>query len=197
MPKVRLGVGIGRQPVVQVEEHGRTSGGGHEQILEPPEGVEAKSALVFPHHELDWSLAGKDVEVVEPEVEHDLFELPFGESGAKNLGRLQLRDHLPGRPLEACQFGKALHHLLPFRAPGPRVRLARVVRSGRCSGLRRRASLFLHLGPRLLDLLAQAGGDLVPLTQLPGGQGDRLQRGQPGLQAGIAGKAGGKLSIDP
>jgi hypothetical protein len=65
--------------VVEIEKHGRVASGGHEQVLEPPHGVRPDGFLdVMGQEDAVEALGEVDVEVVGPEVDHDLLELPVG-----------------------------------------------------------------------------------------------------------------------
>ena len=92
------GVGADGQPVVEVDHHGRAGGGGEEEVAELAEGVFADGvALVAGGVPLIGVFADVDVEVIEPEVGHDLLELALGEDGAKDFGLRELVDDLVGR----------------------------------------------------------------------------------------------------
>ena len=65
--------------------------GGEEQVAELAESMGADGVtLIGWRVQLRGILADVDVEVVEPEVGHDLLELALAEDGAHDLGLLQL-----------------------------------------------------------------------------------------------------------
>src|SRR5260370_418923 len=91
------GVRADGQPVVEVDHHGRAGGGGEEEVAELAEGVFADGvALVAGGVPLVGIFADVDVEVIEPEVGHDLLELAFGEDGAKEFSLGELVAYLIG-----------------------------------------------------------------------------------------------------
>ena len=72
-------------------------GGGEEEVAELAEGVFADGfALVGGGVPLVGVFGDVDVEVIEPEVGHDLLELALGEDGAEELGLGELVDDLVG-----------------------------------------------------------------------------------------------------
>ena len=88
-------------PVVQVLEHGGTLGAGGEHVAELAERIGADHlAVVHRLHPLVGILADVDVEVVRPEVHHQLVELPLAVCGAQQRCLLQLVDNIL-RPLGA------------------------------------------------------------------------------------------------
>ena len=90
-------VGADGEPVVEVDHHGGRLGGGEEQVAELAEGVFADGvALVGGGVPLVGVFADVDVEVIEPEVGHDLLKLALGEDGAEELGLGELVDDLVG-----------------------------------------------------------------------------------------------------
>ena len=90
-------VGADGLPVVEVDHHGRAGGGGEEEVAELAEGVFADGvALVGGGVPLVGVFADVDVEVIEPEVGHDLLELALGEDGAEEFGLRELVDDLVG-----------------------------------------------------------------------------------------------------
>ena len=112
-------IGLRAEPVVEVVEHRRMMGGGPHEVGELAQRVRAdRLALVHRNVPAHVALAGEDVEVVEPEVDHDLLELPLARHGADHLGRLELRRD-PGRPLV---HRVALLHLLTRHLPARQLR---------------------------------------------------------------------------
>src|SRR2546425_5738300 len=105
----------GGEPGVEIEEHRRMARAGADEIGKAPQCVRADDvALVGRDVPADIALPGEDVEVVEPEVDHDLRELALALDRAEGLRGLELRGD-PERPL----LGRVrLHH---FRARHPAV----------------------------------------------------------------------------
>src|SRR2546426_3055470 len=86
-----------RLPVVETVEHCRMACGGQQKILEMPEHVRAdRIAFVASDQKMNEIRSELDVlvqihvEVVVPEVDQDLFELPLGIDGAEKFGLLQI-----------------------------------------------------------------------------------------------------------
>ena len=79
-------LGRHRAGVVEVEQHRRVAGGGLQQVAQAPQRVRADGvALVVEHREAGLVVGGGDVEVVEPEVGHQLGELVLGIDRAHQL----------------------------------------------------------------------------------------------------------------
>src|SRR5207245_577038 len=77
------------EPVVEIEERGRVGGRPAQQVAELAERVGADDiALVGGQVPLHLALGGLDVEVVEPEVDHDLLELALAFDGEHDPRRL-------------------------------------------------------------------------------------------------------------
>jgi hypothetical protein len=101
-----------RDPVIQIEQHGRMAGGGAQHLAEGAEYVRPDGiAFVAGHQGTVLALARKHVEVVVPEVDHHFFQLARTFDGAQQacfgrLGRHPRHDlaapALP--PLLACPF---------------------------------------------------------------------------------------------
>ena len=114
-------------PVVEVEEHRGALGGRAEQIAEFaedawPDGV----AFVFRQVDARLSLARKDVEVIEPEVRHYLFELAIAVGGAKDLLRGELREYASLGLHRLHLLGRAIGRARRLRRPpGLHRRVAR------------------------------------------------------------------------
>ena len=83
------------QPIVQVEQHGRTFRCGHEQVLEFAERMRADDiALIAGQHQTVESFVHEHVEVVEPKVGHYLFKLTLAVDGAQKFRLRQfVRNH--------------------------------------------------------------------------------------------------------
>ena len=78
-------------------------GSGDEEIAELAEGVFADVvALVAGGVPLVGVFADVDVEVIEPEVGHDLLQLALGEDGAEDFGLRELVDDLVGGADVGC-----------------------------------------------------------------------------------------------
>lgn len=105
-----------RLPVVQVEQHCRAVGRGAQQVFKPPQGMGADGiAFVFAEEDAHKVLAGKNVEVIEPEIRHDLLQLPFAIDSTQQFGLLEVADH-PARVAFFVpeDFAVAFHHLATF-----------------------------------------------------------------------------------
>ncbi len=75
------------QPIVQVEQHGRTLRRGEQQIFEFSQRAWANHfLLVVGEEEALGTFAGEDVEVIEPEIGHHFFELAIAVDRAQQLG---------------------------------------------------------------------------------------------------------------
>ena len=99
----------GGEPVVQVEEHRRMARAGADEVGKAAQRVRADDvALVGRDVPADVALRGEHVEVVEPEVDHDLLELALTLDRAEHLRGLELRRDPEGPFLGRIQ----LHHLL-------------------------------------------------------------------------------------
>ena len=93
-----MGAGVGgdrfggnAEPVVEVVEHGRVLRGRVEQLAEVPEEVRPERiALVRDDEPLVLALVAIDVEVVEPEIEQDLGELPLALDRAHDAVRREI-----------------------------------------------------------------------------------------------------------
>ncbi len=107
MPRLDLGLagltplaresGPTERPVVEVDHHGGRGGGGEEEVAEAAEGVAADGvALVGGGVPLVGIFGCVDVEVVEPEVGHDLEELALGEDGAEEFRFGELAEEVAG-----------------------------------------------------------------------------------------------------
>jgi hypothetical protein len=111
-----------RLGVIEVDQHRRALGGGLEEAAEAAEGLRADGvALVGEEIGADLGVGRRDVEVVEPEIGHHLFELVLGLDGAHQLLGHQLADQLLLRtvPLlggEGLQLGL---ELVPLRVVLP------------------------------------------------------------------------------
>src|SRR5437762_509038 len=105
----------GGEPVVEVEERRWMARTGADEVGKASQRVRADDiTLVGRDVPADVALPGEDVEVVEPEVDHDLRELALALDRAEGLRGLELRGD-PERPL----LGRIrLHHL---RARHPAV----------------------------------------------------------------------------
>ena len=85
----RLRVGADALEVVEVEEHRRTLGSRFEEVAEVAERVGADHVAVVGGQEpAVGALAGEDVEVVRPEIDHHLLQLPLAVGGAQDSRRL-------------------------------------------------------------------------------------------------------------
>ena len=98
-------------PVVQVEQHRRTLGGGFQQVFELAEDVRADHvALVFGDQVAVGALIEVDVEVVEPEIGQHFVELAVAVDGAQQLAFGEIAgDHLlrtVGHLDAAAQLGR-------------------------------------------------------------------------------------------
>jgi len=90
----QLGVGAHALPVVQVEEHGRTLGCGHQQVFKPAQDVRADHvALVRRDHVTVGAFVDENVEVVVPEIGHHFVELALAVEGAQQLCLRELAAH--------------------------------------------------------------------------------------------------------
>ena len=163
-------LGIDALPVVQVEEHRRALGDGTEQIAEPAEDVGTnRVALVLGQIAAHRSLAGEDVEVVEPEVDQHFLELARRIDGAQDFLLRQLVHHRAAALAQLAQAGPLLgRHVV--RAGG----LARI------GGVALRAGVLAPLGPAL----AQERG-VVALGDRRRVERQRLEVGQAGPHRGI------------
>ena len=74
------------QPIVQIEQHGRTFGGCQQQVFEFSEGVRPYYiAFVAGDHVMIRALADEYVEVVKPEIGHHLVQLSFAVDGTQQF----------------------------------------------------------------------------------------------------------------
>jgi len=81
-------------PVVEIEQHRRALRRRAEQIAELSEHARTdRVPLVLGDVLLRRALVGEDVEVVEPEVGHDFFELPLGVRRAKDFLRREVDEY--------------------------------------------------------------------------------------------------------
>ena len=81
-----VGSGPHAEPVIEIEEHGRALRRGHQQIFKFSQCVGTNDVtLVAGDQEPVGAFADKDVEVVEPEIGHHLFELPLAVGSAQQL----------------------------------------------------------------------------------------------------------------
>ena len=179
-------------PVVQVIEHGRMLGGGPQQVAKAPEGMGPdRLMLVVADQHPHQVLALEDVEMVEPEIDHDFFEL------ARTLERppQARRDR---RPLKAAHILGDRGRDLAWRGiraawRGHRRRGERGERGGAAlaggaghgrlgSGLNRLLVLLdaCRQAPHRLDRIARDDGGFIQAR----GQGWG-QLGRTGLQLGL------------
>ena len=87
------GVRIGAQIIVEIEEHRGAFRGGVEQVFEFSERVRLDDvAFVRGHEPFHVAFAGENVEMVEPEIVHDLLQLAIAVDGARDLGHRELFD---------------------------------------------------------------------------------------------------------
>ena len=160
----------GAEPVVEVEQHGRMMGGRPQQVGEAAERVGTDDvALVGREVPAHLALAREDVEVVEPEVDHHLLQLPLARHRPQHLRGLQLAHDLErplGRPeLAPLVAGHlAAGELAPGLRVGARVLALQVADRHRQRGERGEGAL----GHRIVDTVG------VQLTLEPGGEADGL-----------------------
>src|SRR5262245_66220723 len=77
-PEHQREIAPGAEPVVEIEEHRGMRGGSPQQVTEPSEHMGPDDvALVGRDVPLHFALGGVNVEMIEPEVDHYLFELPL------------------------------------------------------------------------------------------------------------------------
>ena len=90
------GIGSDGLPVVEVEQHGGTLGGGFEQVFEFAENAGADDvAFVCGDQVAVGALIEVDVEVIEPEIRQDFVELAVAVDGAQQFAFGEIaRDHL-------------------------------------------------------------------------------------------------------
>ncbi len=165
-----------RAGVVQIEEHRRRLGRGLEEILEAAPDVRTdRVALERDDGEAVLALVGVDVEVVHPEVDHDLVELPLG------LGRAQ--DPRGGQLVED--------------PAGPLVGRDQVAHLGDL-GLRGLGIVGLRVGRALgLDLLPGLAQRLLEaLDQLRVGHRKRRIGGEARLEPAVGNPLGVELLLD-
>ena len=122
MPCGLHGVRSHAQPVVEIEQHRRTLRGRDQQVFEFAESARADHVLlVVGEQHAVGAFVDEDVEVVEPEIGHHLFELAFAVDGAQQLGLHQFVGDDRLRVVHGLQrfflLGiKAGEELLPFAA---------------------------------------------------------------------------------
>ena len=169
------GVGVGGEPVVEVEEHRRALRRGPQQVLEFPPRVRAHDvALVLADHELHRPLAREHVEVVHPEVGHHLVELPLAVDGPEDIGRLQLLHDLLRRPVHPVPV---FLHELSLRLPHLLLGGAVAVGDPAARSLRLGIEPSHLLGEDLRLLGEPRGGDReVEQEHEDDAQGDQEQR---------------------
>src|SRR5271154_1735568 len=102
--------------VVEIVEHGRAHGGGNEQGFEAAEGEGPDDVALVSGYVIGriLRLLRVDIEVVEPEVGHDLVELALSVEVAEEFGLEQLGIDEGGRTIEGDDVlqllrGEALH----------------------------------------------------------------------------------------
>ena len=101
---------------MEVGEHGRAVGGGVELIAKPCKGTGADDVtLESGEQNAVLILQSVDVEVVHPEVDHDLVQLALAVHGADELLRGEIDEHVPG----IAPLGHGWQHL--GRLLGPLV----------------------------------------------------------------------------
>ncbi len=97
--------GIDAQPVIEEKKHCRTFGRGDQQILKFTHGVGADGiAHVRCEQPTIRTLVGENIEVIEPEIFHDRFELTIAVNGAVELAHGEFGDDSAG----ALHLRKAL-----------------------------------------------------------------------------------------
>ena len=166
----RHGTGGHALPVIEIEEHGRASRRGEQQVRELPERARAERLLDVGRREHPiGALAEEHVEVIDPEVDHDLAQLASGERGT-HYGELL---HLPGEP--------AAHLLLLAALLGWRGQAVHRGLSG---------ALPLTLPPLLARRGVQAG-------KVPRVVAQDAERGGPRGHQSIVDLVGGELAVDP
>ena len=137
------GSGISTQKIIQIEEHGRTFRRRCQQILKFSQSVRLNHiALVRGQQPLIVALACKHIEMVEPEIVHDLLQLPLAVDRSRHLRHREFFHHALWP--SAVVRDSARHHIgidaqqitLPARAPRSNVRLHRRVLLHRRRGIR-------------------------------------------------------------
>ncbi len=89
--------GIDAQPVIEEKKHCRTLGSGDQQILKFTHGIGADGiAHVRCEEPAIRTLVGENVEVIEPEILHDRFELTIAVNGAVELAHGEFGDDSAG-----------------------------------------------------------------------------------------------------
>ena len=173
-------------PVVEIEEHRRALRGRLQQLAEAAEHMRAnRVALVLADVDLGAPLACEDVEVVEPEIDEHLFELPVAVDGAEQLGLGQLGEDLPLAPDGVAHPGaerRAVHwrrHRGRSRGLRPGLRVAAV-------GVR-----LLPLPPLLPRRREVVARDRLRI------QRQRRQRGEPSIEVVVGNPLRLQLAVDP
>jgi hypothetical protein len=158
----------GALPVVEEEEHRRTVRHRAKQVPEFPECVRANDvAIVLGEIQACLPFAGEHAEVILPEVDHNLVELPFARDGARELRGLDLADHLLIALRGLCQLRIPGEHLLPRLGPGHH----RIVRA-RGLGLALQSLQVLELTHDVAGRRREDG--VVPYDIVAGGIGNAL-----------------------
>ena len=88
---------IGAEKVVEVEQHRRTFGCGGDKIFEFAEGVRLDDvSFVGSEIPLHFAFVGINIEMVEPEIIHDLLQLALAVDGAGYFSHGQFFDNALG-----------------------------------------------------------------------------------------------------
>jgi hypothetical protein len=124
-PRSRIRARHRRQPVVEIEQHRRVFRGRPEQVAEFAQDVGPdRLAFVIGDQDVIEALAGNDVEMIEPELVHDLLELPraVDRPGQPQLaemdGHLLVERVAHGYPAARCATAAVIHRRLDDAAIG-------------------------------------------------------------------------------